>query len=46
MDLRKDDREWRTVKLYGQEVNLLTSAIAKMNMGCCSGIGKKSSARA
>jgi len=32
MDLRKDDREWRTVKLYGQEVNLLTSAIAKMNM--------------
>ncbi len=32
MDLRKDDQEWRTVKLYGQEVNLLTSAIAKMNM--------------
>ncbi|HAU4024226.1 TPA: SAM-dependent DNA methyltransferase [Legionella pneumophila] len=32
MDLRKDGREWRTVKLYGQEVNLLTSAIAKMNM--------------
>lgn len=32
MDLRRDDREWRTVKLYGQEVNLLTSAIAKMNM--------------
>jgi type I restriction enzyme M protein len=32
MDLRKDNREWRTVKLYGQEVNLLTSAIAKMNM--------------
>ncbi|MCY3770148.1 MAG: class I SAM-dependent DNA methyltransferase [Gammaproteobacteria bacterium] len=32
MDLRKNDREWRTVKLYGQEVNLLTSAIAKMNM--------------
>ena len=32
MDLRKDDREWRAVKLYGQEVNLLTSAIAKMNM--------------
>ena len=32
MDLRKNEREWRTVKLYGQEVNLLTSAIAKMNM--------------
>ena len=32
MDLRNDEREWRTVKLYGQEVNLLTSAIAKMNM--------------
>ncbi len=32
MDLRKENKEWRTVKLYGQEVNLLTSAIAKMNM--------------
>ncbi|MDC9700989.1 MAG: N-6 DNA methylase, partial [Alphaproteobacteria bacterium] len=32
MDLRKDNRKWRTIKLYGQEVNLLTSAIAKMNM--------------
>lgn len=32
MELRKDNREWRTVRLYGQEVNLLTSAIAKMNM--------------
>ncbi len=32
MDLRTDDKEWRTVKLYGQEVNLLTSAIARMNM--------------
>ena len=32
MNLRKHDHEWRTVKLYGQEVNLLTSAIAKMNM--------------
>ncbi len=32
IDLRKGDREWRNVKLYGQEVNLLTSAIAKMNM--------------
>lgn len=32
MDLRKDGKEWRTVKLFGQEVNLLTSAIARMNM--------------
>ncbi len=32
MDLRNSDNEWRTVKLYGQEVNLLTSAIARMNM--------------
>ncbi|MCK5197682.1 MAG: SAM-dependent DNA methyltransferase, partial [Spirochaetales bacterium] len=32
MDLRNDGNEWRTVNLYGQEVNLLTSAIARMNM--------------
>lgn len=32
MDLRSDQKEWRTVKLFGQEVNLLTSAIARMNM--------------
>jgi len=39
MDLRDrgeepsaDNQEWRTVHLYGQEVNLLTSAIARMNM--------------
>ncbi len=32
MDLRKHGKEWRTVKLFGQEVNLLTSAIARMNM--------------
>lgn len=32
MDLRSDGKEWRSVKLYGQEVNLLTSAIARMNM--------------
>lgn len=32
MDLRTDNKEWRTVKLYGQEVNLLTSSIARMNM--------------
>ena len=32
MDLRSKGKEWRTVKLFGQEVNLLTSAIARMNM--------------
>lgn len=32
MDLRNQGEEWRSVKLYGQEVNLLTSAIARMNM--------------
>ncbi len=44
MDMRKEinnhrkekktqkGKDWRTVKLYGQEVNLLTSAIARMNM--------------
>ncbi len=32
MDLRERGEEWRTVHLYGQEVNLLTSAIARMNM--------------
>ena len=31
MELRKQNKEWRNVKLYGQEINLLTSAIAKMN---------------
>ncbi|WP_434050463.1 type I restriction-modification system subunit M [Marinobacter salarius] len=32
MDLRSQGEEWRSVKLFGQEVNLLTSAIARMNM--------------
>ncbi len=32
MDLRTHGEEWRSVHLYGQEVNLLTSAIARMNM--------------
>ncbi|ELI6429774.1 SAM-dependent DNA methyltransferase [Vibrio harveyi] len=32
MDLRSLGEEWRGVHLYGQEVNLLTSAIARMNM--------------
>lgn len=32
MDLRSQGEEWRSVHLHGQEVNLLTSAIARMNM--------------
>lgn len=32
MDLRKRGEEWRSIHLYGQELNLLTSAIARMNM--------------
>ncbi|MEM6250999.1 type I restriction-modification system subunit M [Shewanella vaxholmensis] len=32
MDLRSQGKEWRSVHLHGQEVNLLTSAIARMNM--------------
>ncbi|WP_372880284.1 N-6 DNA methylase [Psychromonas sp.] len=32
MDLRSEGKEWRSVHLHGQEVNLLTSAIARMNM--------------
>jgi type I restriction-modification system DNA methylase subunit len=27
-----EGKEYRTLKLYGQEVNLITSAIARMNM--------------
>lgn len=30
--LREQRKEWRNVSLYGQEVNALTSAIAKMNL--------------
>lgn len=30
--LRRHEREWRNVRLYGQELNLLTSAIGKMNL--------------
>jgi type I restriction enzyme M protein len=30
--LKKHNREWRTVQLYGQELNLLTSAIGRMNL--------------
>jgi len=29
--LRNQNKEWRTVKLFGQERNLMTSAIARMN---------------
>jgi type I restriction enzyme M protein len=32
LDLKKQGEEWRGVHLFGQEVNLLTSAIARMNM--------------
>lgn len=30
--LRNRKKEWRTVKLYGQERNLMTSSIARMNL--------------
>ena len=30
--LRRQKKEWRTVRLFGQERNLMTSAIARMNM--------------
>jgi type I restriction enzyme M protein len=30
--LRQQKKEWRTLKLFGQERNLMTSAIARMNM--------------
>ena len=30
--LKADGKEYRTLKLYGQELNLMTSAIARMNM--------------
>jgi len=32
LHLKEEDKEYRTLKLYGQEINLLTSAIARMNM--------------
>jgi type I restriction enzyme M protein len=31
-DLQRQGREYRTVKLYGQERNLMTSSIARMNL--------------
>lgn len=30
--LKRQDKEWRNLKLYGQERNLLTSAIGRMNL--------------
>ena len=30
--LKEQNKEYRTLKLYGQELNLITSAIARMNM--------------
>lgn len=32
LQLKETGKEYRTLKLYGQEINLLTSAIARMNM--------------
>jgi len=32
LHLKSEDKEYRTLKLYGQEINLITSAIARMNM--------------
>ncbi|MGI8913057.1 MAG: type I restriction-modification system subunit M [Chloroflexota bacterium] len=31
-ELRQQGREWRTLRLFGQERNLMTSAIARMNL--------------
>ncbi len=31
-ELQRQEKEWRNVKLYGQEINLLTSSIARMNL--------------
>ncbi|MCB0745952.1 MAG: SAM-dependent DNA methyltransferase [Ignavibacteriae bacterium] len=32
LHLKDEGKEYRTLKLYGQEINLITSAIARMNM--------------
>lgn len=32
LHLKEEGKEYRTLKLYGQEINLLTSGIARMNM--------------
>lgn len=30
--LKREERDYRTLKLYGQEINLMTSAMARMNL--------------
>lgn len=32
IQVKDKGKEWRNIKLYGQEINLITSAIARMNM--------------
>ena len=32
LHMKEEGREYRTLRLYGQEINLITSAIARMNM--------------
>jgi type I restriction enzyme M protein len=32
LELKRQGKEYRTLKLYGQEINLITSSIARMNM--------------
>ena len=32
LQLKEEGKEYRNLKLYGQEINLITSAIARMNM--------------
>ena len=32
LKLKEDGKEYRSLKLYGQEINLITSSIARMNM--------------
>lgn len=32
LHLKESDKEYRTLKLFGQEINLITSAIARINM--------------
>jgi len=32
LHLKEEGKEYRTLKLYGQEINLITSSIARMNM--------------
>jgi type I restriction enzyme M protein len=32
LELKKQNKEYRSLKLYGQEINLITSSIARMNM--------------